>query len=79
MYTIALAVFIYMKIKEKIMDMRSNFKFIIEGKEFTIDAETWQEGLAFFLESAQAAGFEGIDTKRVTAINEIARSGKITL
>lgn len=60
------------------MDMRSNFKFTIEGQTFEVMCESWQEALAFFLQSANNAGFT-VDEKREKAINEIARSGRISL
>jgi len=60
------------------MDMRATFEFKVDGKEFTFQCETWQEAIANLMENMNEAGFT-VDEKRRLAINELARSGKVTI
>lgn len=60
------------------MDMRSTFEFTVEGNKYETACETWQEVLDFVMNSMNEAGFT-VDEKRHKAINELARSGKVTI
>lgn len=60
------------------MDMRSTFEFVVNGKSFSTECETWQEAVSFVMESMNDAGFT-VDETRKIAINELARSGKVTI
>jgi len=60
------------------MDMRSNFKLNVDGKEFEFTCETWQDAMDLFLKSLNQSGFL-IDEVRHQRLVQLAMSGQVTI
>ena len=60
------------------MDMRTDFKVVINEQEYKFKVETWQEAMREFLQACNRSGFT-VDTDRQTRLIELATSGMVTV
>lgn len=60
------------------MDMRTDFKIVINNREHEFTVETWQEAMREFLQACNNSGFT-VDPERQTRLIELATSGMVTV